>query len=81
MAERSGEAGPGSRHPSVSRARVSLSRGPVTWHVADVGPVTGCSGGGRVTGERGPGAYVTLGYEIRRTEHRGSRLVMGEDRR
>ena len=29
-----------------------------------------------MTGERGPGAYVTLGYEIRRAEHRGSCVVM-----
>ena len=69
MAEMSGEAGPG----CVTRP-CNVAAG----HVAGPGPVTGCSGGGLgrgVTGERGPGAYVTLGYEIRRTDHRGSRLV------
>ena len=70
MAEMSGEAGPG----CVTRP-CNVAAG----HVAGPGPVTGCSGGGRVTGERGPGAYVTLGYEIRRAEQWGSCVVMRGD--
>ena len=72
MAEMSGEAGP------VCVTPVTRPRNVAAEHVAGPGPVTGCSGGGRgrgVTTERGPGAYVTLGYEIRRTELGGSRLV------